>query len=57
MIMEWISVEDRLPPYGKQKIIVFTPLLGVNFLDASIDLKKLQITHWMPLPPPPSVKE
>ena len=56
--MEWISVEDRLPeaegcywcylPNGKyiqQVVIMYWPDYGFN---------SGYVTHWMPLPEPPT---
>ena len=68
--MKWISVKDRLPEigitsvYGSDWVIAFD---GENtYMSKCIQLKTnqfwkevytdvpLSVTHWMPLPPPPS---
>ena len=77
--MEWISVEDRLPPVGVWVIastVSFTEDCDGNSVSERVSvplwLKDYDkddgnwflfhdwpndVTHWMPLPPPPSHKE
>lgn len=62
---EWISVEDRLPENGLERVLVFlrendfTKYIGENKIDTDryIDGKWVRwskhVTHWMPLPEPP----
>ena len=62
---EWISVEDRLPDDafdGVAVIVVVTNCHGkvVAETDAwdkakcRFDFWRRRVTHWMPLPPPPT---
>lgn len=48
----WISVEDRLPPSGKE---VLTRICGDMY---RMDLLPFanEVTHWRPLPEPPKDK-
>lgn len=61
--MNWISVKDKLPPYGQQ-VIVCRPY-GKDCLKVEQGCRDLgdwwrvygtrtkRVTHWMPLPEPP----
>ncbi len=67
--MEWISVEDRLPPARKKVLIAYNR--GVSIAERNgylVDPTKTEpywrgvhgpkhslrsVTHWMPLPDPP----
>jgi hypothetical protein len=64
--MEWISVEDRLPSIG-QFLVYVNPALGVRSIEIGLRMGgvwsvpsksnssgKDLITHWMPLPEPPT---
>ena len=65
---EWISVEERLPD-GKVNCIVHYKhvycdndgywAIGLSFYDGNeFEINSVyKITHWMPLPPPPTEKE
>ena len=62
--MKWISVEDKLPKDGEEvliyirnKQIVAEKCRVFGFVDA-MDREALRldmITHWMPLPEPPTM--
>ena len=60
---EWISVEDRLPSWEDGKVLIYTPY-GISIAQRTTGnrwkgdcaIPKL-ITHWMPLPTPPTEKE
>lgn len=50
--MEWISVKNRLPPSGTYTITWNGKKVEIlRFIDST---KIGEITHWMPLPKPPS---
>lgn len=58
----WISVDDRLPDHNMPVLCVGVngaPLIGRGFTvmgSGKIFVSKpnwRQVTHWMPLPPPP----
>jgi hypothetical protein len=63
MKVEWISVNDRLPEIG-DKVLIYCSSQGqliaylsyekqwIHVFDGSY--LYLNITHWMPLPEPPS---
>ena len=60
---EWISVEDRLPTYKDGKVLIYTAY-GISIGEKTVSNRwrgdnaiPKQITHWMPLPPPPTEKE
>lgn len=75
-LMDWISVEDRLPKEG-QTVIFYNGMIGTGWYQKSVfpgessrpgwnlDLSEYylelcdvcEVTHWMPLPKPPSSKE
>ena len=67
---KWIRVEDRLPekndlagPYGS--VLIYGSIQGDNdynvtmYCSSSIGgfIGGYKVTHWMPLPDPPEVKE
>ena len=65
--MKWISVKDRMPEDG-QEVIVYSPdedvQSGVCYFedygfqgDCNLRSILVNITHWMPLPEPPSHAE
>lgn len=62
-MMDWISVEDRLPEYAEDVLVYFSGggivpprvaktcrLYNMGFLLESV---YGPVTHWMPLPDPP----
>lgn len=64
MMLEWISVKDKLPERG---VRVLTYVEGNGVFEAFINIKKVwlrggiemerwygKVTHWMPMPEPPS---
>lgn len=60
---EWISVEERLPTHKDGKVLIYTAY-GISIGEKTISNRwrgdnaiPKQITHWMPLPPPPTEKE
>lgn len=59
---EWVAITDQLPNCG-ESILCYSPKGGVNIhyfslMYADCDLSEWQdrttITHWMPLPQPPT---
>ena len=58
-MMEWISVEDRLPGIGQHVLVWRTS--GGKYAPFSIGIERFidnlggqwPVTHWMPLPDPP----
>lgn len=62
---DWISVKDRLPPYGERVLVVneayeaergYTKYnIGVTVRDPNLDFTFWghKVTHWQPLPEPP----
>lgn len=62
-LYEWISVEDRLPTHEDGKVLIYTAY-GISIGEKTVSNRwrgdnaiPKQITHWMPLPPPPTEKE
>lgn len=60
---EWISVEDRLPTHKDGKVLIYTAY-GISIGEKTVSNRwrgdnaiPKQITHWMPLPTPPTEKE
>lgn len=58
---KWISVEDRLPDWRDGKVLVFTQY-GFSICERTTSNRwqgkhANWITHWMPLPAPPTEKE
>ena len=61
----WISVEEELPPIretGRSDIVLVCTVeekIGIAYYNhvnkAWVSLATRNVTHWMPLPPPPSV--
>lgn len=61
---EWIPVSERLPKDGNTIVLTLAKVKEVFLLsfdeywfspfDESGDEFQLQVTHWMPLPPPPT---
>ena len=67
---EWISVKDRLPPIGKEVIVAICDESGDTrwkYTTAGLRITETiwivdnvthcDVTHWMPLPAPPTEKE
>ena len=64
-IKGWISVKDRLPPYGKRVLVVNETCeakcgfnkynIGVTIRNPNLDFTfwGFKITYWQPLPEPP----
>lgn len=57
---DWINVEDRLPDIDEYVIWCRDDdVMFIEHLDKDMDVKKwislLHITHWMPIPEPPSI--
>lgn len=64
--MEWISVNEKMPPDGRVVIAAHQPNRGVFPAKCSISEKPMltywkdlegqyrSVTHWMPMPDPPS---
>ncbi len=61
---KWVSVEERLPP-AFCDVLCYSPLFTiprVGFYDSdfkrmtvpSVNNRKPTVTHWQPLPPPPT---
>lgn len=60
---EWVSVEDRLPPYGKSVIVCQPYSKGTVMVEQGsryvngwwrvYGTRVKRVTHWMPLPEPP----
>jgi hypothetical protein len=56
---KWISVEDRLPDNNDVYLVYPSDNFHVSFYGAAVEkfaittLYKIDVTHWMPLPPPP----
>jgi len=56
---DWISVDDRLPPFGKA-ILTYDPTTGRHIHLVYWPPRKgiwETVTHWMPLPDPPEVDD
>lgn len=58
---KWISVKDRLPTWQDGKVLVFTKY-GFSICERTINSRwqgkhANWITHWLPLPTPPTEKE
>jgi len=62
--MEWINVKERLPVACRTRLLVFERIYGQAtigvyhegwYTDISDDYS--DVTHWMPLPKAPDVKD
>ena len=61
---QWISVKERLPDEktfvmasdGRETIMLYfrNGTFGIKTIKGDVDAKN--ITHWMPLPPPPAIE-
>lgn len=61
--MRWIPVSERLPDAGENNYLTLSPLGEVFIMcfnefwyspfDENGDESTINVTHWMPLPPPP----
>ena len=56
---KWISVDDRLPKHGEEVLTITKGNWYRITQFGSIGKGRFpsQVTHWMPLPEPPKVKE
>ena len=64
-MIDWISAEDRLPPYGERVLVVneaYEAKHGYTRYNCGVTVRAQhldftfwghKITHWMPLPEPP----
>lgn len=71
MMNKWISVRDKLPEKTQNCLVYYEHCYAeddywaigmASYMDGieefvGIDSKYYMITHWMPLPAPPTVKE
>lgn len=63
--MGWVSVEDRLPENKQMTLVVFhnprwakpPHVTPSNYYDNTWTVDDEYVTHWMPLPPPPTGKQ
>lgn len=60
MVMQWISVEERLPSSGEYVLI--HDKFGYNQVAVYMEPEKcwydaISVTHWMELPKPPKEEE
>ena len=61
----WISVDDRMPPYGQRVLVInetYNEKNGYTKYNSGVTIRQphldftfwgFKITHWMPLPEPP----
>lgn len=57
---KWISVKDRLPTSCTTQYLVYnetTKEYGESFFSLILECFQFKVTHWMPLPPPPTTEE
>ncbi|GEM_PF-4294275 len=57
---KWISVKDRLPTSDTTQYLVYnetTKEYGESFFSLILRCFQFDVTHWMPLPPPPTTEE
>lgn len=59
-VQEWISVTDKIPPDQEEVLVLTQSRNGVRNVDKGywaidhfIHRGRSEVTHWMPLPPPP----
>lgn len=59
-VQEWISVTDKIPPDQEEVLVLTQNRNGVRNVDKGywaidhfIHRGRSEVTHWMPLPPPP----
>jgi hypothetical protein len=53
---DWISVDDRLPSGGKDYLISTGNNVNFDYFNTLVNefaFYAEDVTHWMPLPPPP----
>lgn len=56
---KWISVKDRLPESDATQYLVYnekTKEYGESFFSLILKRFQFHVTHWMPLPPPPTTE-
>ena len=60
-VQEWISVADKIPPDQEEVLVLTQSKNGVRNVDKGywaidhfIHRGRSEVTHWMPIPQPPS---
>jgi hypothetical protein len=55
-VNDWISVDDRLPDEGEDYLVVVGRSVNMDYFNTLVNdfaFYEGEVTHWMPLPPPP----
>lgn len=67
--MNWIDIKDECPDHDGMLVVIFTcidvPMVypavwnarRKSFESDAVEIGRHEVTHWMPLPPPPKSKE